>query len=199
MAHSSDADTDDSAVVRHGPPAAVSAFTDLADERSVVGDEHNRQAAFSRPLKIAYGIAFVVLAVSVVGFTYVHLHHAGPKPARADAVTTTSSAPPTTSTLALPTGLQLGAESAATSLISSWSTGNRAAALSVATPAAVTTLFAVPYASGQALDRGCSTSFTPIVCTFGPPGGASPTDPIYQIDVSQAAGGWYVSSVKIEN
>jgi len=69
----------------------------------------------------------------------------------------------------------------------------------VATQAAVNTLFAVPYANGLAEDRGCSTSFTPIVCTFGPPGGASPNDPIYQIYVSQAPGGWYVSSVKLEN
>jgi hypothetical protein len=37
------------------------------------------------------------------------------------------------------------------------------------------------------------------VCTYGPPGGASPTDPIYQIKVSQVQGGWYVSSVVIEN
>jgi hypothetical protein len=69
----------------------------------------------------------------------------------------------------------------------------------VATPAAVATLFNVPYASGLAIDRGCSTSFSPVVCTFGPPGGASPTDPIYQIMVSQVTGGWYVSSVKIEH
>jgi hypothetical protein len=60
-------------------------------------------------------------------------------------------------------------------------------------------LFATPYASGMAIDRGCSTSAPPVVCTFGPPGGASPTDPIYQVYVSQTARGWYVSSVKVEN
>jgi hypothetical protein len=69
----------------------------------------------------------------------------------------------------------------------------------VATSAAVATLFSVPYASGLAIDRGCSTSFSPIVCTFGPPGGASPTNSIYEIMVSQVAGGWYVSSVRIEH
>jgi hypothetical protein len=95
--------------------------------------------------------------------------------------------------------LKPGPEAAATALVSSWATQDRAAALTVATPAAVTALFAVPYASGLAEDRGCSTSFTPIVCTFGPPGGASPNDPIYQVYVSQAPGGWYVSSVKLEN
>jgi hypothetical protein len=99
----------------------------------------------------------------------------------------------------LPTALQPGAEKAATALISNWATQNRAGALSVATPTAVTTLFATPYATGLAEDRGCSSSFVPIVCTFGPPGGAAPTDPIYQVSVSQAPGGWYVSSVKVEN
>jgi hypothetical protein len=76
---------------------------------------------------------------------------------------------------------------------------NRLGALAVATPSAATTLFSAAYTSGGAISRGCSTSFPPIVCTYGPSGGASPTDPIYQISVTQAAGGWYVSSVKIEN
>ena len=69
----------------------------------------------------------------------------------------------------------------------------------MATPTAATTLFTATYASGQAISRGCSTSFSPIVCTFGPPGGASPTDPIYQIRVSQVAGGWYVSSDRLRS
>jgi len=96
-------------------------------------------------------------------------------------------------------GLKPGAEAAATALVSSWASGDRAAALTVATPSAVSTLFSNPYSSGNAIDRGCSTSFSPIVCTFGPPGGASPTDPIFEIDVTQTAGGWYVSSVKKQN
>jgi len=42
-------------------------------------------------------------------------------------------------------------------------------------------------------------AFSPIVCTYGPPGGAAPTDPIYEIYVTQAPGGWYVSSAKVNN
>ena len=42
-------------------------------------------------------------------------------------------------------------------------------------------------------------AFSPIVCTYGPPGGAAPSDPIYEIDAVQALGGWYVSSVTINN
>jgi hypothetical protein len=155
----------------------------------------------SRATKIAYGVVLGVFGISALGLALVHLHHAGEAPARSAqrATTTTNSVPRTTTTVALPSAPKPGAEAAATALISSWATQNRAAALTVATQAAVTTLFAAQYGSGLAEDRGCSTSFVPIVCTFGPPGGASPADPIYQLYVSQAPGGWYVSSVKLEN
>lgn len=194
-------DADDSAAARDRPRGAVRMVADSADRPSASPVEPRSPATPSQPLKIAYGIVFVALALSSFGLIYVHLHHTGGRHlTRGKGATTSSSAPrTTTTTLALPTALQPGAEAAATALVSSWGTGNKAAALTVATPAAVTTLFAVPYANGLAIDRGCSTSFVPIVCTFGPPGGASPSDPIYEIDVSQAAGGWYVSSVKVEN
>ena len=199
-ARTPDSDADAVSVVRCRPPAAVPELTDRGEARFAAGVDLNSQDPLSRPLKIAYAVVFVVLVVSALGFVYVQFHHTGGRhPTRADGTTTTSSTSRTTTTMALPTALQPGAEAAATTLVSNWAAGNRTAALTVATQAAVTTLFAVPYASGQALDRGCSTSFTPIVCTFGPPGGASPTDPIYEIDVSQTAGGWYVSSVKLEN
>jgi hypothetical protein len=84
-------------------------------------------------------------------------------------------------------------------LISSWASGNHAEALSVATAPAVATLFAGHYTRGLVIDRGCSVAFSPIVCTYGPPGGAAPTDPIYEISVTQAPGGWYVSSARINN
>jgi hypothetical protein len=69
----------------------------------------------------------------------------------------------------------------------------------VATAPAVAVLFAGQYTPGLVIDRGCSVAFSPIVCTYGPPGGAAPTDPIYEIDVSEASGGWYVSAAKVEN
>lgn len=164
---------------------------------------HREIGPIGRPLKIAYGIVIGLLAVSALGFLLVHLPHSakGSPPHRAAVTTTTkvSAHQSTSRTVALPTALKPSAEAAAQALVSSWSADNRLAALSVATPAAATSLFAFPYNSGLAIDRGCSASFTPIVCTFGPPGGASPTDPIYQILVKQVSGGWYVSSVKIEN
>jgi hypothetical protein len=61
----------------------------------------------------------------------------------------------------------------------------------------VAALFAVPYpGSGLAISRGCSAGFPPIVCTYGPPGGAAPTDAVFEISVAQDPAGWYVASVR---
>ena len=182
-----------------GMPFGVSA-ADLGEHES---------EPMSHALKVAYGVVCGVLAFSVLGVLYVHLHHSnGAHSTRAEAPTTTTTTTTTTSTTATSqpatapstvSRLSPTPEVAANDLVTNWSMNNRLGALAVAAPAAATTLFSAAYASGQAISRGCSTSFSPIVCTFGPPGGASPTDPIYQIRVSQAPGGWYVSSVKIEN
>ncbi|MGA2520288.1 MAG: hypothetical protein ABSG81_05645 [Acidimicrobiales bacterium] len=119
----------------------------------------------------------------------------------APAVTTTTTSPPvpTTAAPAIPTGLQSSAANAAGALVSAWAADNTARALSVATSQSVTTLFANKYPGGLAISRGCSSSFQPIVCTYGPPGGGDSNDPIYQIYSSEVSGGWYVSSVQIES
>ena len=148
--------------------------------------------------KIAYAVVSVILALSALVCSVrpsdPHWIPALCKPRKPDNHASTSF---DDNHSRVANGVETDAGSAATALVSSWSTGNRATALTVATPEAVATLFAVPYSSGLAEDRGCSSTFVPIVCTFGPPGGANPNDPIYQIYVSQAAGGWYVSSVKV--
>jgi hypothetical protein len=112
--------------------------------------------------------------------------------------TTTTLPAPTTTTVAIPVAPQPGAEAAANALVSAWSSGNQPVALSVATSQAVATLFAVPYPSGLAISRGCTSAFPPIVCTFGPPGGGPTNAPIFQVYVSQVPAGWYVSSIMIE-
>jgi hypothetical protein len=99
----------------------------------------------------------------------------------------------------VPGALQASADDAADALVSAWASGDRTTALSVATPQAVATLFAVPYPRGLAIDRGCSSGFVPVTCTFGAPGGGPPTASIFQLSVSQTSGGWYVSSVTIES
>ena len=112
----------------------------------------------------------------------------------------TSKPPPpksTPSTTYLATAPQASPDGAAARLIGAWAAGDRGTAHSVATPGAVAALFAVPYpGQGLAISRGCSSTFVPIVCTYGPPGGASPTDPVFEIAVSPSAAGWYVTSVR---
>ena len=112
--------------------------------------------------------------------------------------TTTQRSTTTTTTVALPVAPQPNAQAAADALINSWATGNRPQALSVATAAAVTTLFAAPYANGLVNSRGCNSN-PPIVCAYGPPGGSDPSDPLYQLQLTNIPTGWYVSSVQIDN
>jgi hypothetical protein len=112
--------------------------------------------------------------------------------------TTTTAAAPTTTTAVVPPAPQPSAEAAADALVGYWSSGNRTTALRVATPQAVATLFAVKYPSGLAINRGCTDAFPPIICTYGAPGGGPVNAPIYQLLETQAAGGWYVSSVEIQ-
>lgn len=112
---------------------------------------------------------------------------------------TTSSVATTTTTPALPSDPQSSADGAADVLISTWAAGNRSEALSVATAQAVATLFSATYQSGVVIDRGCSMHAPPVTCSFGPNGGADPSDPLYSLSVSQEpGGGWYVSTVEIE-
>lgn len=123
----------------------------------------------------------------------------GPTTTAPVATTTPVTVPtPTTTTVAVPPSLQPSATAAASALVSSWASGNRSRALTLATPNAVNVLFARRYPGSLAISRGCTSEFQPIVCTYGPPGGGNSNDPIYQIYASQAPGGWYVSNAVIE-
>jgi hypothetical protein len=163
--------------------------------------ERRPPPALTRPVKIAYGVVLAVMVGSGVALAVIHLsHHAGQPRALSATSTTlgaTTSIQTTTTTVPVPSAPQATAAQAAADLVSSWASGNQAEALTVATQPSVSTLFAAHYGDGLAIDRGCSVAFSPIVCSYGPPGGANPSDPIYEIYVSQAAGGWYVSAVKI--
>jgi hypothetical protein len=164
--------------------------------------ERHPMPVMSRPTKVAYVVVLTAMVASAIALVAVHLGSKGHPTASSSTtttkpVTTTSVAP--TTTAPLPTALQPSATVAAARLIGSWAAGNRAEALTVGTAAAVSTLFAGHYATGLVIDRGCSDAFSPIVCTYGPPGGAAPTDPVYEIDVLQAPAGWYVTSVTINN
>jgi hypothetical protein len=161
-----------------------------------------------RPLDRITGAALGVLLGILAAGCSSGGAQAGPAPAPATSASTpttgvtTTVAPPTaassTSTTLLPPAPQPSPDQAAAQMIGSWAAGDRAGAAAVATPTAVDQLFAAPYpGAGLAIPRGCSAAFTPIVCTYGPPGGGSASDSIYQLSVAQSPKGWYVSSVTV--
>jgi hypothetical protein len=105
----------------------------------------------------------------------------------------------TTTTSAVPSSPQPSGDVAAADLIADWKAGDRASALHVATAAAVASLFDTPYAGQTVIGRGCQdVQFPPVICSYGPEGGASASASLYQLTVTQAPDGWYVSSVSIE-
>jgi hypothetical protein len=121
-------------------------------------------------------------------------------PPTTEATTTvppTTVPPATTTTTGLPPDPQSSPETVSALLIHAWEKGDRAMAAEVATASAISVLFAAPY-SGEALDdRGCgSPGPNPVVCSWGPPGGASPTNPLYNITVSPAGSAWYASTIQ---
>jgi hypothetical protein len=152
------------------------------------------------PTKVAYGLILAVMVVSGIAIAVDHLSGKSSHiPSSTDPSTSVVNSATSTTVQDTPVDLSPSAASSAAALVSSWAAGDRTTALTVATQNAVTTIFSVPYPTGLAIDRGCSVAFSPIVCTYGPPGGASPSDRIFEIDVSQAPHGWYVSAVRIEN
>jgi len=147
---------------------------------------------------------WVATAVVALAIVVVFVHGGSPgsnqgSKQRGKGTHSTSTLPvSTTTTVAVPVAPQPSPAVAANALVSGWASGNKPVALSVATPQAVATLFSVPYPGSLAISRGCSSGVQPIVCTYGPSGGASPSDPIYSLSLLMAPhGGWYVSSVQI--
>jgi hypothetical protein len=182
------------------PDPAPVAFSAMGDPPGQVQfDDGDPAPLASRSAKIVSGVMLVAIAVSALALLIIHLGGHKTQPHGVASSTTTLPTKPTTTTLTLPAALKPSAAAAAADLISSWASRNQAQALTVATAPAVAVLFAGQYTPGLVIDRGCSVAFSPIVCTYGPPGGAAPTDPIYEIDVSEASGGWYVSAAKVEN
>jgi len=190
--------------------------TPLSDGGSGTGDTTRQgpaqvKAVSTHVVVSAAAVCFaLVVTVSLLLWNSISTDVTGTPPPRATppsqpvshAASAGSTLPSTTTTSIVPgtpSAPQPSAPSAAALLVSAWAAGNWAQALTIATPKAVTTLFDATYQSGLAIARGCSTAFQPIICTYGPPGGANPTDEIYQLSVVQGSRGWYVSNVKIYN
>jgi hypothetical protein len=109
---------------------------------------------------------------------------------------TTAPAPSPPSTAYAPSAPQTTPDAAAAALIDAWATGNRAEAVSVATPAARRALFSAPYPPGGVESRGCTDPGTnPGTCTYADLSSGT----LYEIGVIHLPGGWYVSTVTVEN
>jgi hypothetical protein len=67
----------------------------------------------------------------------------------------------------------------------------------VATPAAVTAIFATPYTNQTVISRQCSVEFLPRVCSYGPNGGGA--GPLFEVDLLQSGSQWYVSGALVES
>jgi hypothetical protein len=119
---------------------------------------------------------------------------APPAPTAATPAPTAAPAPATT--VYAPTSPLSSPDAAAAHLVSAWAAGDRAEAARVATPAAVSTLFASPYPAGYIQPRGCTdASVNPGTCTYR----NTQTNGIYEIGVSHVPAGWYVTSVTVES
>ena len=124
---------------------------------------------------------------------------ASPAPATTSPAAPSTTAAPTTTTTVDPStpppDPQPSASQASAVFMGGWMAGDRARSATVATPAALATLYATAYAGQPLNDRGCTDAFPPIVCTWGPYAGGSGA--IYQVQLTQQASGWYVSGVTV--
>ncbi len=147
------------------------------------------------PRRVGAGLAAALVALAGCGGG---THQAAPPPTGATtttaATTTTTTVPRPTTTVWVPTAPQATPDAAAAVLVNAWATANRATASTVAAPAAVATLFALPYPAGNLQPRGCTEGVNPGTCTYR----NTATEGIYELNVTQRSNGWYVSSVTPE-
>lgn len=108
--------------------------------------------------------------------------------------TTTSTLPPTT--LYQPSAPQPSQDDAGTHLVDAWMAGDRAAALTDATPAAVAALFAQPFPSGGIQARGCSNAVAgPSSCVYR----IYDSGNLVDLSAMMVTGGWMISAARFES
>jgi hypothetical protein len=149
---------------------------------------------------VIVGASALLAATACSGGTTRAAHAAGApsSPTSGAPAATTTTAQPLSPTTAAPTATtealvpQSSPDVAARALFDAWSKGDHAAALRVATPAAVAALFAQPVASYS--DRGCQDPISArALCAF------EIGDGLAQVaTVSVLAGGWVVDTVTLE-
>ena len=104
-----------------------------------------------------------------------------------------STAAPSTAAYS-PSAPQASPDLAAERLMGAWASGDQAVAATVASPAAVSVLFAIRYPSGYLQGRGCTAGVNPGTCTYRD----TATGEIYEIGVVETPRGWFVASVTPE-
>jgi hypothetical protein len=107
--------------------------------------------------------------------------------------TTTSTVPPTTVYRA--SAPQPSQDQAGAHLVAAWKAGDRAAALTDATPAAVEVVFAQPFPAGGVQARGCASAVAgPSSCIYR----ILATGGLLDLSAVSASGGWLVSDARFE-
>jgi hypothetical protein len=105
----------------------------------------------------------------------------------------TTTVPPTT--VFRPSAPQPSQDQAASRLVAAWKAGDRAAALTDATPTAVDAVFAQPFPAGGVQARGCSNAVAgPSSCIYR----ILATGALLDLSVTSGPGGWYVSGTRFE-
>lgn len=120
---------------------------------------------------------------------------AAPTSAAATTITAppTSAAPAPTTTIYSATAPQASPDLAGSHLLAAWRTGDRAAALTAATPAAVDTVFAKPYPAGGVQPRSCAQAVAgPSACVYRVNSG------LLSLDAVAAGGGWIIQAATFE-
>lgn len=155
----------------------------------------------SRPVRILVSAPVLAVAAAVLAGCGSSRPAAAPTaptstPAAPSTTAPTTTAPTTTiDPNTPPPDPQPSTEAASAVFMDGWMVADRARSASVATPAALATLYATPYAGQPLNDRGCTDAFPPLICTWGPY--AYGHGSIYQVQLTQQGSDWYVSAVTI--
>ncbi len=113
-------------------------------------------------------------------------------PTTVPVATTASTAPPVTVYRA--SAPQSSQDLAGAHLVAAWKAGDRAVALTDATPAAVDAVFAQRYPAGGLQPRGCSVPVAgPAHCIYRLPNGTA-----VALTAENGPGGWFVSMARFE-
>jgi hypothetical protein len=155
---------------------------------------HDRDRAARRPSSVVVRLLVVVMgAAGCSGNSPPVAQPTVPSIAAPSTTATTSTLPATT--VYQPSAPQPSQDKAGAHLVAAWRAGDQAAALTDATPAAVSAVFAQPFPAGGVQARGCSTPVAgPASCIYRILADGS----ALQLSAVTVAGGWVVTAAQFE-